>query len=140
MKTTLAAALMALAASALFPLDGKAVGDPSAAASPARTEDAGKLRSVQTDSRGDGFVDDVVYFNEKGQKVREELDFNRDGRMDDFLYYQDGVLAREEIDSHFDGRIDLRIYLYRGIYVQRYERDTDGDGVPDVVKDFSVKK
>ncbi len=162
MGKALAFALMAVAPSMLIALDGQApegkvaVGPASSAptgsalSAPAgplsltpatpRAGNSPGFHKVETDSRGDGFVDDVVYLNAKGQKVREELDFNRDGRMDDFLSYEDGLLVREEIDSHFNGKIDIRVYLYRGVYIERYERDTNGDGVFDVVKDYSRKK
>ncbi len=141
MKKLLAVALMALTSTMLFSLDGQAPGGQAPVApSIPRTGDAARLRRVETDSRGDGFVDDVVYLNEKGQKVREEFDFNRDGKMDDFLWYENGLLAREEIDSRFSGKIDIRVYLFQGAYIERYERDTDGDGVPDMVKDYARKK
>jgi hypothetical protein len=56
--------------------------------------------------------------------------------MDDFCFYEDGELVREEIDSNYDGRIDIWVYLHQGIYIERYEQDTDGDGKPDRVRQF----
>jgi len=137
-KPLLACLLSLLAASALPALDARVPADPSAPAP--RTADQGALKKVETDSKGDGFIDDVLYFTDKGQKAREEFDFNRDGKPDDFLYYENGILVREEIDTHFNGHIDVWIHLSQGVYVERYERDMDGDGVPDIVKDFSKKK
>ena len=43
---------------------------------------------------------------------------------------------REEIDSNFDGKADIWIYLYKGIYIKKYEKDTDFDGKVDIVKDY----
>jgi hypothetical protein len=91
---------------------------------------------VELDLNSDGQVDYRVVYDAKGNLAREELDFNYDGVMDTFYYYANGVLARQEIDTKSIGRIDLWIYLVDGLYVQRYERDTDGDGKPDVVRNF----
>jgi hypothetical protein len=136
-KPLLVCLLVLIAAAAALPaLDART---PADASSPAALPTEG-LKKVETDSKGDGFIDDVLYFSDKGQKVREEFDYNRDGKPDDFLYYEKGLLVREEIDTHFDGRIDVRIYLSDGAYIERYERDTNGDGVPDIVKDFSKRK
>jgi hypothetical protein len=93
----------------------------------------------EIDRDGDGKVDYRVYYDEKGAAVREEMDFDYDGAMDTFYFYQAGVLQRQEIDSNKDGRVDLWVYLLDGSYVKRYERDTDGDGKPDVVRDFGGK-
>jgi hypothetical protein len=71
-----------------------------------------------------------------GRKMYEELDFNNDGRMDDFYYYTDGVLERREIDSNYDDAVDVWVYIYEGVYVERYERDTDFDGEIDEVETF----
>ena len=90
----------------------------------------------RVDLNGDGKPDLVTYTDAKGTVVRDEQDFNHDGTMDDFRYYQSGQLVREEIDSDFDGRIDLWVYLVGGDSIQRYERDTNGDGKPDTVRVF----
>jgi len=97
---------------------------------------ADTLVATGVDVDGDGKPDLVTYTDAKGTVVRDEQDFNHDGSMDDFRYYQNGQLAREEIDSDFDGRIDLWVYLVGGHSIQRYERDTNGDGKPDTVRVF----
>ena len=88
------------------------------------------------DRNGDGKIDYRVYYGERGAIEREELDFNYDGRMDDFCYYKEGILDREEIDSDFNGAVDIWVYLHQGIYIARYEMDRDGDGKPDYTKSF----
>jgi hypothetical protein len=92
---------------------------------------------VDMDRNDDGNTDYTIFFDQKGKKEHEEFDFNYDGKMDDYLYYVEGVPDREEIDSNFDGRVDIWVYMVNGIYVKKYERDMNGDGVPDIVKDFS---
>ncbi len=92
---------------------------------------------VDMDRNDDGTTDYTIFFDQKGKKEHEEFDFNYDGKMDDYLYYAEGIASREEIDSNFDGKIDVWVYLVNGIYVKKYERDLNGDGKPDVVKDFS---
>jgi hypothetical protein len=91
---------------------------------------------VEMDLDGDGRIDYVLVNTARGLSEHEEYDYNHDGVMDDFLYYQDGIAVREEIDSDFDGKIDIWVYLAEGKYIRRWERDLDGDGKPDTSQDF----
>ena len=105
--------------------------------SEARRSLDGRYASIlELDRNEDGVVDQVVFLDSRGEKVHEELDYNFDGKMDDFCFYSGGVLIREEIDTNFDGHIDAWIYIKKGIYIERYERDTDHDGVIDRVKKY----
>lgn len=88
------------------------------------------------DRNEDGVVDYAVMVNERGYKVREAMDYNYDGWMDDFYFYSNDVLQREEIDSNFDQKIDIWIHLRRGVYITMWERDTDFDGVIDSREDY----
>lgn len=88
------------------------------------------------DRNGDGMLDYAVRLTDDLLKDREAVDFNHDGMMDDFYFYANEVLQRQEIDTNFDGAIDLWVFLTEGVYVERYERDTDYDGYPDVVRDY----
>jgi hypothetical protein len=99
-----------------------------------------KTTKLEFDRNKDGKIDHVMILDEKGKKLYEELDYNFDGRMDDLCFYTNGVLQKEMIDTNFDGRIDLWVYLKNGVYVDKYERDTDYDGVVDKVKQFGQKK
>lgn len=90
-----------------------------------------------SDQDFDGKVDYRAQMNENGQKLYEEMDFNKDGKMDDFYYYETGKLIREEIDSNFDGSVDIWIYMDDGVYIQKYEQDRDFDGIVDYVKDYA---
>jgi len=127
-----------LAAGSLSALDKAAPGSMAAAPTPLLPQGTPN-GSVELDRNGDGVIDYRVYYDAKGKVSREELDFNFDGKMDTFYYYKDGILQREELDTHFNGKIDLIVYILDGKYIQRYERDLDGDGKPDVVRDFGGK-
>jgi hypothetical protein len=93
---------------------------------------------VELDRNGDGKVDYRVLYDSAGRVSEEQMDFKGNGIMDTFYYYKGGVLQRVEIDSKDSGKIDIWVYLLDGTYVQRYERDTDGDGKPDVVRNFGT--
>lgn len=95
---------------------------------------------LTADQNNDGMVDYAVKLNEDNQKTNEAMDFNYDGLMDDFYFYANEVLVREELDTNYDGAIDLWVYLHRGVYVERYERDTDYDGKPDIVKAYGANE
>lgn len=99
----------------------------------------GKLTLVETDRDYDGVVDHTISYDEDGRKAVEEMDYNFDGKMDDYSYYESGALAAREIDSNFDERVDLWVYLSEGVYIRRYERDTDYDGTPDIVQDYDAE-
>jgi hypothetical protein len=95
----------------------------------------GRILSLRQDRNYDGRVDYLVEYDRGGRKTREEMDFNFDGLMDDFYYFEKGELVRQEIDSNFDDRIDIWVFL-EGPYIRRYEMDKDFDGRVDVVKDY----
>jgi len=98
---------------------------------------AGKKTSrLDFDKNNDGKIDQAMVLDSKGNKLYEELDFDFDGEMDDFCFFANGVLERELVDTNYDGRIDLWVYMKNGVYVERYERDRDFDGVIDLVREF----
>jgi hypothetical protein len=97
------------------------------------------LKRIIIDSDANGIIDYIIILDSAGEKLSEERDFNGDSVMDDFYFYASGVLMRREIDSNFDSRVDIWVHLIKGIYVSRYERDTDFDGVPDLVKEFGER-
>lgn len=86
---------------------------------------------ITGDTNGDGVVDYALQVNDEGRKRYEVMDFNNDGRMDDFYFYRNGVLWREELDTNFDGAIDLWVFMHDGVRIAGYDRDTDFDGVID---------
>jgi hypothetical protein len=91
---------------------------------------------ITGDTSSDGSVDYALQVDDANEKRFEAIDYNRDGLMDDFYVYRNGVLHMELLDTNFDGEIDLWIYMYDGVRVRGYERDTNFDGSIDLVKDF----
>jgi hypothetical protein len=89
-----------------------------------------------SDRNFDGTADYEVRYDAQNRKISEKMDFNHDGSMDDFYFYQEGRLVRQEIDTNFDGAVDVWVFL-DGVYVLGYERDKDFDGVVDLVKRFA---
>ncbi|MBN1649592.1 MAG: hypothetical protein JW874_16255 [Spirochaetales bacterium] len=100
------------------------------------SEVAGQIRELTSDENGDGIADYILYYTSKGQKIAEKMDFNKDGIMDDFYFYINGVLKFRQIDSNFDKKVDIWVYINRGVYIGKYERDTDFDGTVDFVRDY----
>jgi len=127
-------------AGAVVVLAGQVVIDVKTIRDEARASSAGKRTSwIKIDRNKDGRDDHLLQLDERGQSLYEEMDYNFDGEFDDFCFYANGILAREEIDTNFDGKIDLWVHMYRGIYVERYERDKDFDGKRDLVKIFGKR-
>lgn len=92
--------------------------------------------SIEVDTNNNGSIDYLYKTHKNGEKRAEALDYNHDGNMDDFYYYDEGVLQRREIDSNGNGSIDIWVYLEEGVYVKKFERDLNHDGVVDLVKDY----
>ncbi|TVQ24129.1 MAG: hypothetical protein EA382_08865 [Spirochaetaceae bacterium] len=88
------------------------------------------------DRNKDGRIDYAVQVNDRGFKIREAMDFNYNGYMDNFYFYTDGELTRHEIDSNSDQQIDIWVYLFDAIYIRMWERDTNHDGYIDQRVDY----
>jgi hypothetical protein len=129
--------LCAAAAALLLCLPSVTRADSLVPATPSAATQGTPNGVVELDRDGDGRIDYRVIYDQAGLVAREEMDFNLDGRMDTFYYYTRGILQRVEIDSKNTGKIDIWVYLLDGTYIQRYERDTDGDGKPDFVRTFN---
>jgi hypothetical protein len=94
-----------------------------------------QIGKVSMDRNFDTVIDYNVEYDLSHRKVYEEMDFNHDGQMDDFYYFEAGKLIRQEIDTNFDGAVDVWVYL-DGMYILKYEMDSDFDGNIDLVKDY----
>ncbi|MFO7849667.1 MAG: hypothetical protein R6V67_06880 [Spirochaetia bacterium] len=92
--------------------------------------------TIELDTNDNDSVDYLYKTHGSGEKRAEALDYNHDGTMDDFYYYNEGVLQRREIDSNNDGKIDIWVYLDEGVYVSKFERDENHNGEIDVEKNY----
>ncbi len=65
------------------------------------------------------------------------VDRNGDGRIDLWIYREDGEIVRRVLDEDFDGRPDQTIFYDRATHrVSRVEEDTDHDGNVDSWTDY----
>lgn len=78
----------------------------------------------------DGRIDTYVYLDPAGQVRRRESDYDRDGRIDDIMIYKGGVLVERHQATTLRGRLDTWSF-YEGGRLVRTERDSDGDAAID---------
>ncbi|MBK8169563.1 MAG: hypothetical protein IPK60_04375 [Sandaracinaceae bacterium] len=91
----------------------------------------GVERCAILDMNYDGRVDITRFFGPDGRTViREEDDYDFDGRMDEIRYFENGRLVNKEIDTNFDNAIDTWVWC-TGAEVTRAERDRHHRGRPD---------
>ena len=137
MKKIIYAAAFLLLASVLPLLASAPVTDIELLRQEARATLAkGNTQWLEFDTNGDGKINHFMLIGRNHDKIYEEMDTNHNGRIDTLSYYSRGVLVREEIDTNHDGKVDLWVYISEGIYIERYARDTNYDGIIDVVQDF----
>src|SRR6056297_1835578 len=96
--------------------------------------------AIELDSNQNGRIDYLIKTGQEGNKKMEVLDFDHDGAMDDFYMYDHGVLVQRAIDSNADGKVDIWVYLEEGVYIARYEEDTNFDGTMDRVKNYDTEE
>jgi hypothetical protein len=58
------------------------------------------------DTNFDGRRDEWTFHDASGAPERRELDLDRDGRVDGWEHFQDGLIARGEYDNDGDGKLD----------------------------------
>jgi hypothetical protein len=85
------------------------------------------LRRKETDLDLKGGPDVWTWYDDSGQREREEMDGDFDGRVDWKDYYVGGKRSMSEVDTDFNGTFDLKKYYENGI-VRRRERDSNADG------------
>ena len=91
---------------------------------------------IKTDNNYDGNIDYILEIDNIGNKIAESVDHNHDSEMDNFYYYENGVLVRQEVDSNYNGNIDIKVFLDKGIYIIRIERDKNHDGEFEYIKKY----
>lgn len=106
-----------------------------------RTDGPRLLIRKEVDLNRDGKVDVVSYFDETGVMEKEQMDSDYDGNLDLTDHYQGGVRVMTEYDTDFDGIPNVFKYYSRdeagASWLDRKERDEDGDGKIDVWERFN---
>lgn len=94
-------------------------------------------RCAQFDMNFDAIVDVTRFFGPDGHTVvREEHDFDFDGRLDQVSYYEGGVITRAELDTNFDNEFDTWLWC-EGNLMHRSERDRRHRGRADTWEYFT---
>jgi hypothetical protein len=78
----------------------------------------------------DGKIDSWVYFDASGKVRRREIDYDRDGRIDEISIFRSGVLSEKHRATTLNNRLDTWDFFSAG-KLARTERDSDGDAVVD---------
>lgn len=94
------------------------------------TDAAGKTVRVERDLNFDGTVDIWQYPNPEAPEdiVEEEMDLDKDGRVDVVAFYDSGVVIRKELALDFSGTFTVFKYYDAKGKLLRVEQDDDGDG------------
>ena len=85
-----------------------------------------RLARKDLDINWDGKVDEVIFY-EKGLVVRKERDLSSAGRASLWVFYEKGQIVRKERDTNADGKVDYWEY-WENNQVDRIGEDLDGDG------------
>jgi len=126
----------------------RAPSEPSAqpTPAPAPSAPAPPRAAASSDPAADGIVDrnedgriDLWIYRQQGQIVRRVLDENYDGSADSWIEYQDGVPVRRRADTDHDGSVDSWTF-YRDGQTSRHEQDTTGNGFRDRVGFYEAGK
>jgi hypothetical protein len=92
--------------------------------------EAGRETCRIVDLNGDGSVETTVFFDNAGGLRRVQSDFDRDRRVDEVAFYQNGVIHERWRAAQLTGRVDTWEYYENGRIV-RTERDQNGDSITD---------
>jgi len=87
-----------------------------------------KPKEIKIDRNYDGIIDRTEFYDAKGAVVKVESDINADGKVDEWVYYENGAAIKGEKDINNDGKPDTTlIYDSKGVVI-RTEADANGDG------------
>lgn len=101
---------------------------------PAAVVAAPAPKVAASDTNKDGKPDQWQYY-EFGQIARTETDTNFDGKPDQWQYYENGRIIRTEADTNFDGKVD-EIGNFSNGKLAKVEKDSDYDGKMDRWADY----
>jgi hypothetical protein len=89
--------------------------------------EGGKERCRASDLDFDGRVDLYSYLDKAGKLERRELDYDRDGAIDEIQIFKDGVIVEKQRATTLAKRLDTWETYEQGRLVKA-ERDADGNG------------
>ena len=92
--------------------------------------DGGREVCRAVDLNVDGVVDAWVYRDGAGNVRRRELDYDRDGRIEEIQIYKNGVLVEKHRATTLAHKLDTW-HHYEGGRLARTERDANGDQIID---------
>jgi antitoxin component YwqK of YwqJK toxin-antitoxin module len=97
----------------------------------------GQRVRVEQDWDGDGKPDRVARFEPGAEHPsRVEQDTNRDGVLDAFVTLRDGKELKQELDTNGDGRVNEWLELGPDGQVVERRTDRDGDGVGELLVSY----
>ncbi|MEK6606064.1 MAG: hypothetical protein AABZ30_00215, partial [Myxococcota bacterium] len=85
------------------------------------------LSCKEVDINFDGRKDVWFYYGDNGERTREEMDLDFDGKIDLVTYRTAEKVVRQELDTDFDGKADIWRH-FEGEKIARLERDSDRNG------------
>jgi hypothetical protein len=89
--------------------------------------EGGKEQCRASDLDFDGRVDLYSYLDPSGKLTRRELDYDRDGAIDEIQIFKDGIIAEKHRATTLSKRLDTWETYEQGKLVKA-ERDADGNG------------
>lgn len=89
--------------------------------------EGGKEQCRASDLDFDGRVDLYSYVEGNGKLTRRELDYDRDGNIDEIQLFKDGVISEKHRSTTLAKRLDTWETYEQGKLVKA-ERDADGNG------------
>ena len=75
----------------------------------------------------DGRVDVYVYYDDQGRTRRQEIDYDRDGLIDEIVFFRDGVVVAKHRETNLDGKLDTFDTYVNGVLTER-RLDANRDG------------
>ena len=64
-------------------------------------------KTISVDSNHDGKADSVEYYDAKGDIVRVESDTTGDGAVDEWMYFENWKPSKKAQDTDGDGKADI---------------------------------
>ena len=95
------------------------------------TADRHTLVCREMDRNGDGRYDVARHYNAKGEPTYEETDSDHDGRVDTWIYFQNGKVGEKQRDTNLDGEADETVNFNELGQISRIRRDRNFDGKTD---------